>query len=65
MKNITKILIAIRGNIWDLYKGLKRYKLSPEKQEAKRLSEQFDDIFIQKTSYEILNQSLRRLAKLN
>ena len=55
---------TIRGKIWDLYKELKQYKLSPEKREATRLSEQFDDIFSQKTSYEILNQCLRRLGKL-
>jgi len=53
---------AIRGQIWSLYKELKGYRRKPDKTQAEILSKQFDEIFQQKTSYETLNQCLKRLA---
>ncbi len=54
----------IRSQIWALYKELKSYKLSPDKDHAIRLSAEFDNIFRPTTSYELLNRCLERLAKL-
>jgi hypothetical protein len=47
-----------------LYKELKFYKLSPDKEHAVKLSAEFDNIFGATTRYEVLNQCLKRLAKL-
>lgn len=55
---------ALRSQIWSLYKELKSYQLKPDKVKAEILSEQFDNIFQQKTSYETLNRCLERLAQL-
>ncbi len=54
----------IRSQIWALYKELKSYKLSPDKEHAVRLSAEFDNIFKPTTRYELLNRCLERLAKL-
>lgn len=54
---------TVRGQIWDFYRDLKRYKLAPDEQQAKVLSQRFDAIFRQETPYILLTQSLRRLHK--
>jgi hypothetical protein len=54
---------TLRGQIWSLYKELKRYQREPDKAKSEILSTQFDEIFQQKTSYETLNRCLERLAK--
>jgi hypothetical protein len=53
----------VRGQIWDLYKDLKQYKKKPDKLRIRVFKQRFDDIFQQKTSYESLNQTLKRLHK--
>ena len=52
-----------RGEIWDLYRDLKRYKVNPEPSKKAVLENEFERIFTQKTSYELLNQQLKRLHK--
>lgn len=52
---------VIRGQIWDFYAELKRYKKKPDNTQKKILHERFDDIFTQKTSYATLNQTLKRI----
>jgi hypothetical protein len=54
----------IRSPIWALYKGLKSYKLAPDKEYAVKLSAEFDNIFGTTTRYELLNRCLKRLSKL-
>ena len=53
----------VRNEIWDFYRELKRYKVEPCAKKAEQLSQRFDDIFMKKTSYQTLNQQLKRLHK--
>jgi len=54
-------IARVRGEIWDLYKDLKRYKVHPDKAWAQCLRERFDAIFCQETSYITLNLALKRI----
>ena len=58
-----KDIEKVRGEIWTLYAGLKDYKKEPTETKKASLSADFDRIFIQKTSYQILNELLKRLNK--
>jgi hypothetical protein len=53
----------VRGEIWDLYRDLKRYKLRPHASKKEVLEKEFERIFTQKTSYQLLNAQLKRLYK--
>ncbi len=56
----------VQGEIWDFYQDLKTYKtLTPEGQQKEKaaLEASFDQIFTQTTSFETLNQVLRRLNR--
>lgn len=53
----------VRGQIWELYADLKAFKLAPERHEAIAIVARFDAIFTRKTSYETLNQLLKRIHK--
>ena len=57
-------LESIRDRIWDLYKGLKAYKLCPSDTQKLLLEKQFDDIVATKTCFASLNSALKRM-KLN
>jgi hypothetical protein len=48
----------IRGEIWDLYKGLLDYKISPSETLRSTLSQKFDDLFLKKTISPTLNRQL-------
>jgi hypothetical protein len=48
----------VRGQIWELYKGLKAYKDNPSESERNRLEQEFDKVFLQKTSSSLLNERL-------
>ncbi len=56
-------IAQIRNQIWRFYAQLKRYKRKPDKAQQKILSDRFDEIFTQKTSYATLNQALKRIHK--
>jgi hypothetical protein len=58
-----KDIDKIRDEIWRLYAGLKAYKVQPTKTDNAYLSAEFERIFTQKTSYQLLNQQLKRLHK--
>lgn len=51
----------VRGEIWDLYRDLKRYQADPDPVEAPILAARFDQVFTQRTSFETLNRTLKRL----
>jgi Transposase IS66 family len=51
----------VRGEIWDLYRDLKRYQADPDPAQAPTLTARFDQIFTQRTSFETLNRTLKRL----
>jgi len=59
----TKDLSEIRDGIWNLYRGLKTYKLAPEQRERDRLETQFDTLFATQTGWTELDDALRRLAR--
>lgn len=56
-----KILEDIRKQVWDFYDDLKDYKTSPNETKKIQLEDTFDDIFTQKTDYQMLNLALSRL----
>jgi hypothetical protein len=56
-----KDLDAVKNQIWQLYDGLKAYKVNPNPADKKRLSEMFDKIFSQTTSSATLNAALKRI----
>jgi len=51
----------VRGEIWDLYADLKAYQRNPDPAQALLLKVRFDAIFTQRTAFETLNQTLKRL----
>jgi hypothetical protein len=51
----------VRGEIWELYRDLKRYQTDPDPARAPLLAARFDDIFTQRTSFQTLNRTLKRL----
>jgi len=56
-----KILAEVRKQIWGFYKDLKAYKVSPDETKKAQLEDRFDEIFKQKTDYQMLNLALKRL----
>ena len=55
------ILENVRKQVWAFYKDLKAYKISPNETRKNQLEDKFDEIFAQKTNYQMLNLALRRL----
>ncbi len=56
----------VQGEIWDLYQDLKAYKkltAKEQQQQKAALEASFEQIFTQNTSFETLNQVLRRLKR--
>lgn len=62
-ENQRKALEKKRGEVWDLYDELKRYKQSPSKRKKKKIAELFDKIFTEKTCFQTLNLNLKRIHK--
>jgi len=56
-------IARVRGQIWSLYADLKRYKMQPTMAYKKELEARFDAIFTQKTCFETLNQTLKRINR--
>ena len=56
-------IAKVRGDIWNFYADLKRYKNQPIPTQKETLETRFDTIFTQKTRYELLNQALKRIHK--
>ena len=57
---------TVQDQIWSLYQDLKSYKhLTSDQQQQQKavLEDSFDQIFTQNTSFETLNQVLRRLKR--
>ncbi len=59
--NHREDIAKVRDDIWDFYAELKNYKKTPNINKKKQLSKRFDSIFQQKTRYQCLNQTLRRI----
>jgi len=53
----------IRSGIWAIYRDLKAYKKDPNEQQKKQIEADFIHLFQTNTSYETLNQLLKRIKK--
>ena len=51
----------VRDEIWGLYADLKAYQRNPDPDQALALAARFDAVFSLRTSFETLNQTLKRL----
>lgn len=51
----------VRAAVWDYYSRLKAFRAHPDPQSAAQLWRDFDLIFTQETSYQTLNQLLKRI----
>ena len=60
-ENHREDIVKVRGDIWDFYAELKAYKATPKKRKTKALSDRFDRMFQQKTRYQCLNRTLKRI----
>jgi hypothetical protein len=58
-----KILEDTRKQIWDFYNDLKAYKISPNDTKKTQMEVEFEEIFKQKTDYQMLNLALNRLCE--
>jgi hypothetical protein len=53
----------VRSQLWELYADLKAYKAHPSPEKKIDLEARFDAIFTIQTSFETLNQTLRRIRR--
>lgn len=53
----------VREELWDLYKGLKEYKLAPDDIQKAFLDKKFEVVFSQKTTSPTLNNQLEKTHK--
>jgi hypothetical protein len=54
---------SVRGQVWDLYADLKRYRLQPDEAAKAGLAARFDAIFTQKTGYARLDLTLQQIHR--
>ncbi|BBL77207.1 IS66 family transposase [Methylomagnum ishizawai] len=54
---------TVRGQVWDLYADLKRYRRQPDEAAKAGLAARFDAIFTQKTGYARLDLTLQRIRR--
>ncbi len=62
-KRHDKELNWVHTQIWEIFYELKQYKLEPNNSLKLVISEHFDELCRTKTSFETLNQALKRLAR--
>lgn len=62
-ENHREDIAKVRGEIWDLYRDLKHYKVQPDSDQKSVLKIRFNTLFTQRTRYELLNQLLKRIYK--
>lgn len=56
-------IASVRDQIWSFYAQLKEYKKHPTVEHKGELQARFDTIFTQRTRFETLNQTLKRLHR--
>ena len=56
-------IASVRDQIWSLYAELKQYKKHPTGEFKAQLQARFDAIFTQRTRFETLNQTLKRIHR--
>ena len=57
----AKQLAWVRHQLWDLYDDLKAYKLNPNDESKLEIDARFDELCRTKTTFQTLNQALKRL----
>jgi len=57
----TKQLAWVRTQLWDLYDDLKTYKRHPTPEAKQEIEQRFDELCRTKTTFQTLNQALKRL----
>lgn len=62
-KRHDKELNWVHTQIWELFYDLKQYKLKPDKSLKTAIDAHFDELCRTRTSFETLNQALKRLSK--
>ena len=60
-ENHREDIAKVRGDIWAFYAELKNYKVMPDSNKKKWLTKRFDSIFQQKTRFQCLNRTLKRI----
>ncbi len=58
------VIETLRGQIWELYKALKTYKLNPDPAQKPILEACFDTLVDQRTSYPNVNQVLKLMREM-
>jgi Transposase IS66 family len=58
------VIATMRGQIWDLYKDLKAYKLNPDPARVPILQARFDALVEQRTAYPNVNQVLKSMRAM-
>lgn len=58
-----KEIETVRARIWDLYSDLKDYKDQPSVERKRELGAVFESVFTTRTTFETLNQLLKRLYR--
>lgn len=56
-------LRRVRAQVWDLYAELKAYQEQPAAAKKEELAARFDTLFTTRTSFETLNQTLKRIYR--
>jgi FtsZ-binding cell division protein ZapB len=59
----AKELNWVRSQIWEIYADLKRYKCDQDPDLKKAINAHFDELCRTKTTFALLNQALKRLAR--
>ena len=62
-KQHDKELNWVHTQIWEIFYDLKQYKLKPDDFLKSAITEHFDELGRTKTSFETLNQALKRFAR--
>lgn len=57
------LIETLRGQIWELYKDLKTYKLNPDPAQQPILEARFDALVDQRTGYPNVNQALKSMRE--
>jgi Transposase IS66 family len=58
------VIETIRGQLWELYKALKTYKLNPDPARKPILEARFDTLVDQRTGYPNVNQVLKSMREM-
>jgi len=58
-----QLIEEVRSDIWQLYRDLKKYRITPDETKKSELNERFDTLFLQKTGFASLDKALKQIYK--